>query len=568
MAFVEAGRPEWASAIRLPPDLILHVHGYDFRLHKFPMVSKSGKLADLVSETPHSEPLQLSLTGIPADVQTFELAAQFCYGYDIVITPANFLSLFTVASYLQMTDYLCHDNLQNRTMAFFHNDVINDWNNCITVLKSCQDKQKLSYAEKPLLIPIIRECLSSIAKKASNDPSLLGPPLENPATLQQAQRITAGRRRRLFDSDRQDLITLDIGEYELAMTLIMGHNVPTEYVAGSLFRYVRERIRMINNEERDNKGIILDEQVLVPEILETIESIIPIQPGIIPCKYLIEMLRWAITFLASEKCQESLQHRIGKQLGEADLEDLLIPSSAYSQQTKYDLECISRIFKSYSESCHDDDVETLSRVYALVDDFLPEAAKDENLNVNEFVKLMECCPYDPRRCTDGLYRAIDTFLEVHGYLTEPEKERVCQMLDSQNLTWEACAHAMMNQRMPVRVLANIIFVGQLHLRNTIVDNDISDDKAQECGGSSSSSGIGSIGNGNSGSDDHHADVRTEMERIDMKVMELERESYEMKREIVRVGGSDKKSFWRELKAMIGCGRSSRVYDSKVKDRPI
>ncbi|XP_031502563.1 BTB/POZ domain-containing protein At1g30440-like [Nymphaea colorata] len=553
MASVEEWRPQWLSAIRLPPDLILHVHGCTFRLHKFPMVSRSGKLAELLSETPHGEPLRLSLTGIPADAPTFETVAKFCYGHDVLITPANFLSLYTVASYLQMTDSFCHDNLQNKTIAFFHNRVIHDWNSCIAVLKSCQKKQKLSYVQKPLLIPIIRECLSSIAEMASHDPSLLGPPLENPALSQQAQRITAGRRRRLFDSDRQDLITLDIGYYELAMISIKEHSVPAEYISGSLLRYVRERLRV-------------NEEDFMPEILETIESIMPIQTGIIPCKYLIEMLRWAITFQASEKCQESLQQRIGKQLDEVDLQDLLIPSSAYSQQTKYDIECVSRIFKSYSESCHDVDIETLSRAYALVDNFLLEAAKDENLNVKEFVKLIECCPNDPRRCSDGLYRAIEIFVDVHGYLTESEKERVCQMLDCQNLTWEACAHAMMNQRMPVRVLANIVFMGQLHLRNTIVNSDVGDDKAQECGGSGSGSGsggsggVGGISTGNSGSDHHNYDVRAlraEMERMDMKVMEL-----------VRVGRSEKRSFWRELKAILGCGRSLRVHDSyKDKDHP-
>ncbi|XWS42816.1 hypothetical protein CRYUN_Cryun16bG0046600 [Craigia yunnanensis] len=69
--------------------------------------------------------------------------------------------------------------------------------------------------------------------------------------------------------------------------------------------------------------------------------------------------------------------------------------------------------------------------------------------------------------SDGIYWAIDRYLEKHAYLTEKEKEQVCRVLNSRKMSPEACEHAAKNERLPVRVIVQVLFIAQLQLRETL-----------------------------------------------------------------------------------------------------
>ncbi|KAF9598489.1 hypothetical protein IFM89_027923 [Coptis chinensis] len=95
-----------------------------------------------------------------------------------------------------------------------------------------------------------------------------------------------------------------------------------------------------------------------------------------------------------------------------------------------------------------------------------------------------------RPLDDGLYRAIDIYLkfvayplqsiaiticintdvvnlQAHPWLTESEKEQVCRLMDCQKLSLEACTHAAQNERLPLRVVVQVLFFEQLQLRTSI-----------------------------------------------------------------------------------------------------
>lgn len=48
----------------------------------------------------------------------------------------------------------------------------------------------------------------------------------------------------------------------------------------------------------------------------------------------------------------------------------------------------------------------------LLDNYLAEIARDQNLSITKFQVLAEALPENARTCDDGLYRAIDTYLKV------------------------------------------------------------------------------------------------------------------------------------------------------------
>merc|ERR1711915_302580 len=67
---------------------------------------------------------------------------------------------------------------------------------------------------------------------------------------------------------------------------------------------------------------------------------------------------------------------------------------------------------------------------------------------------------------DGLYRAIDIYLKAHPWLTDSEKEQLCRLMDCQKLSLEACTHAAQNERLPLRVVVQVLFFEQLQLRTS------------------------------------------------------------------------------------------------------
>ncbi|KAL3622351.1 hypothetical protein CASFOL_033762 [Castilleja foliolosa] len=72
-----------------------------------------------------------------------------------------------------------------------------------------------------------------------------------------------------------------------------------------------------------------------------------------------------------------------------------------------------------------------------------------------------------QRTSDGIYRALDIYLDKHRHLTESEREKVCRVLDCNKLSGEACEHASRNERLPLRVVVHMLFVVQLKLREEV-----------------------------------------------------------------------------------------------------
>ena len=55
-------------------------------------------------------------------------------------------------------------------------------------------------------------------------------------------------------------------------------------------------------------------------------------------------------------------------------------------------------------------------------------------------------------------------MQAHPWLSDREKEELCNVIDYQKLSIHACAHASQNDRLPLRVVLQVLFFEQLHLR--------------------------------------------------------------------------------------------------------
>ncbi|XP_059654295.1 BTB/POZ domain-containing protein At5g17580 [Cornus florida] len=550
----------WSSKSTSSSDFQVHIRGVPFTLDRDLLAAKSAKLAVILKENPH-EDLSYTLRDIPADPETFELVARFCHGFELDVSTDNVVPLSCLAHCLEMTEKHSTNNLLKKALTVFEQRILPSWNECIKALRTIENIR-----QQAVKFGLVDACVESIITKAQANPLLLGEPIKKFTSNDDTEDnenddYMPNVRRRLFvlDWQSEDLTTLSLWLYEAIISAMYQRKVPLEYLAASLCQYAKRWVFSSNTGEDD---ISIYKRNSQREVIETVERLLPGEKGLLPCTLLFEMLRFATALEASSGCRNGFETRIGKQLDQATVKDLLIPSQGYAKEMQYDTECVRRILKNFY--CHytRQDASGLIMVAELVDEFLAEVASDIDLKMSTFLSLAEMsvsASAGTQRNSDGIYRAIDIYLDKHRYLTESEREEVCQVLDCHKLSPEACEHAAQNDRLPLRMVVQILFVGQLQLRDTIVKEvQGSDDRLrkleeEEAAEEEEEEKRAKIGCG-------EEEMRVEMEKMSNKVIELESECHEMRRKIQSDCSSrvekEKGSMWKEMKRKFGCISSS------------
>lgn len=162
-------------------------------------------------------------------------------------------------------------------------------------------------------------------------------------------------------------------------------------------------------------------------VLETIVSLLPREKNAMSVSFLSVLLRAAIYLETTVACRLDLERRMALQLGQAVLDDLLIPAYSVTGDTLFDVDTMQRILTNYveyeTEGHHfgykeDDEYispppSDMERVGKLMESYLAEIASDRNLPISKFIGLAELIPEQSRVTEDGMYRAIDIYLKVH-----------------------------------------------------------------------------------------------------------------------------------------------------------
>ncbi len=99
-------------------------------------------------------------------------------------------------------------------------------------------------------------------------------------------------------------------------------------------------------------------------LLETIVSLLPSEKTAVPCSFLFSLLRTAIILETTVACRLDLETRIGMQLEQATLDDLLVPSFSYTGDTLFDVDIVQRIAVNFLQQDESDDHQVL---YQLTD---------------------------------------------------------------------------------------------------------------------------------------------------------------------------------------------------------
>ncbi|KAL6012453.1 hypothetical protein ACLOJK_002942 [Asimina triloba] len=637
----------WFCTSGLPSDIVIEVEEMTFHLHKYPLMAKSRKLFHLIAEqeanpsrkrsvdegiTEEAEEEEdgelccVSLPAFPGGSEAFEAAAKFSYGVRIELTASNVAALRCAAEFLEMTEEFAEENLISKTERFLTQSVFRSIHDCVETLKTCGGK--LMPLAESLGIP--RRCVDSIAARAAAaDPpsssTLLGWPVSDGDKV--AHRIlwngidTGLRRKKPIrsspaDSWFDDLTGLSLPLYKQLISALKARDLSSDVIEGALMAYAKRSIPGLSRSSRKHSASSAASELEQRELLETVIENLPsksrsatasVGPAVTtPTRFLFGLLRTANILRASEESRAALERRIGQQLEQATLDDLLMPSYSYLIETLYDVDCVERILTHFLEGLDERStaaaigrrpgglneegrrspppINPVILVGKLIDGYLAEIASDANLEPEKFHALAVALPDHARLFDDGLYRAVDIYLKAHPRISLEEREKLCGVMDCHKLTLEACTHAAQNERLPLRAVVQVLFFEQLQLRHAIAGSILPTDAAAVPLPPDSISARPSNAElllGEGGGDAWRAAVReNQVLRLDMdsmrtRVHELERECSTMRKAIANMdksaaaaaaatsaGGGNGGGGWSSLTKKFGCKFKTQVCDSQ------
>ncbi|XVE66588.1 hypothetical protein DITRI_Ditri08aG0090600 [Diplodiscus trichospermus] len=495
------------------------------QLGKYPLLSRSGKMNRLIYESHDPDLNKIALEDLPGGPEAFELAAKFCYGIAVDLTAGNISGLRCAAEYLEMTEDLEEGNLIFKTEAFLSYVVLSSWRDSIVVLKSCE---KLSpWAEN---LQIVRRCSESIAWKACANPkgikwAYTGKPTNVSSPKWNDLNDSSPSRSHPVPPDWwfEDVSVLRIDHFVRVVTAIKVKGMRFELTGASIMHYAAKWLpglikdgqgqaddmsisgnsnssgssswkggfhMIVAGAKDDTPSIQAKDQRM---IIESLISIIPPQKDSVSCSFLLRLLRMANMLKVAPALVTELEKRVGMQFEQASLADLLIPSYNKSE-TLYDVDLVQRLLEHFlvqeQTECSSPSGRSFSdkhmfegtqrgnhpnakmRVARLVDSYLTEVSRDKNLSLTKFQVLAEALPECARTCDDGLYRAIDSYLKAHPTLSEHERKRLCRVMDCQKLSIDACIHAAQNERLPLRVVVQVLFSEQVKISNALANSTL------------------------------------------------------------------------------------------------
>ncbi|KAJ9552046.1 hypothetical protein OSB04_016091 [Centaurea solstitialis] len=477
-SFQTDGNNIWYVNSELATDVIVNVGDSKFYLHKFPLLSKSGRLQKLVGNTTEGDGNEINMHEIPGGSSAFEICAKFCYGMTVTLNAYNVMSTYCAADYLEMLETIDKGNLVYKISVFLNSSIFRSWKDSIIVLQSTKNMAALS--QEPKLVNL---CINSIASKASVDVSRVDWSYtynrkKLPEETANDQTLNGGIRSRMVPKDWwvEDLAELEIGLYKQVLVSIKNKGlVCNEVIGEALKAFALRRLPGFN------KGIVHSADILkARSVVDIIAWLLPSEKGTVSCGFLLKLLKMAILVDSGESVKRELVKRIGQQLEEASVQDILIQAKE-GDPMMYDVDIVREIVKEFVVQGENDQFEdeeheiqetgrattggilseaTKLMVVKLVDAYLAEISKDPNLPLAMFVDLAEMVSGVSRPAHDGIYRAIDVYLKAHPGISKSERKRICRLMDCKKLSVDACMHAVQNERLPLRVVVQVLFFEQ------------------------------------------------------------------------------------------------------------
>ncbi|KAJ9549217.1 hypothetical protein OSB04_021760 [Centaurea solstitialis] len=428
-------------------DLQLHINGQQtFYLHEKTITRFSGKLRKIIKK--EKRRTQIRNTGIeindfPGGPNGFELISRFCYNNgDIEISVSNVAILHCCAVFLAM-----NDTLLPKTTRLFDQLFHWPWDDVLLCLKNSESF--LPYADSYGILEKLIQALIFKITQNSDSITLLNPSSSCSSSPDSTAKSSSLLRLSSCSSTKglwwfDDMTVLPPAIVEKFVKTLGAYR--QENTSLPLTRFLLHYLKTASQSKsppssRSEYGGLADTAV---------HGVVLIGKSAFSCRGLFWVLRIVSGFGMSRECRGGLERLIGGVLDQAKVDDLLVSNGNGGSSGVYDVNLVLRLIRE-SNKVEGVCLERMKKVGGLIDKYLGEIAPDQNLKISKFLGVAESLPDCARDCFDGVYKAIDIYLESHPCLSLEERSRLCRCLNYEKLSLEACKDLAKNPRIPPRI---------------------------------------------------------------------------------------------------------------------
>ncbi|KAG6654756.1 BTB/POZ domain-containing protein At3g19850-like [Carya illinoinensis] len=438
-------------------NLQIHINGEQTFFLDGKIISKySGRLKRIIKQEKRRDEIKKSgieIDDFPGGAYGFELVSRFCYNNGgISITVSNVSLLHCCAVFLGMTEKVSTKNLFQQTENFLERILYWSWSDILVCLKNCDSF--FSHADSSgLLQRLVHALLAKIAQ--NSDINIIA---SSPSCSSSSPETASGFRfsyssKATPDSVKQsspskawwfdDLANFPpkIIERVIQSMGFYGTDNNSLLLTKFLLHYLKtatQRNANYNTYSRLDYGGLAD---------TVIHGVIMVGKIAFSCRGLLWVLRVVSGFGLKKDYRVGLEKMIGNMLDQATLDDLLISGN---ERGVYDVNLVLRLIKVFVNS-DEMSLRRMKKVGRLIDKYLGEISPDQNLKISKFLGVAESLPDCARDCFDGVYRAIDIYIESHRGLSFEERSRLCRCLNYEKLSFEVCKELAKNPKIPPKI---------------------------------------------------------------------------------------------------------------------
>ena len=357
-----------------------------------------------------TEFLQLELTDFPVGGDGFELATRFCYGNGrIQMNPSNVSLLHCAAITLEMTEEMVPSNLLSQTETYLEGLFYWTWRDILESLKSCEP-----FVEAADESGLLQKLFSALIAKISSNSEI---PLNTFVSSSSSSSSPEAYALRFSSS---------VAKTPESIKPCSGREWWFEDLTVLHPRIIEKFIFNLGAYGSENKNLILTRFLL--HYLKTTaqkgnggaayggladtaaHGVVLMGKTAFSCRGLFWVLRVVSGLGLSKDCRSKLERLIGSMLDQATLDDLLVSGR---DGGVYDVNLVLRLLRVFV-SLDEGGValQRMKKVGRLMDKYLREISPDQSLKVSKFLAVAESLPDSARDCFDGVFRALEIYLEV------------------------------------------------------------------------------------------------------------------------------------------------------------
>lgn len=390
------------------------------------IVSKySGRLRKMIEQerkqTQATLESSFQINGFPGGPLGFELAARFCYNRGEVvpmITPSNLPLLHSSATFLEMDEDAAECNLLHQADTFLDGLFYWTWSDVLASLKACEPLFSCVQASG-LLDKLLSSLLVKIAA-ANSDAAYsnnIGASSSSSSSSPDVVRFSSSTK--TPDSVKSgsgkawwfdDLTTLSpsIIEKMFKVMGVYGSENNSLVLTRFLLHYLKtaaQRPSSSNIARSCEYGGLADTAV---------NGVVLMGRTAFTCRGLLWVLRVVSNLGLGKDCRGQLERLIGGMLDQATLDDVLV--SGHDDGGVYDVNLVLRLLRVFATGEDGMCLQRMKKVGRLTDKYMGEISPDPSLKVSKFLAVAESLPDAARDRFDGVYRAIEIYLEVSTHV--------------------------------------------------------------------------------------------------------------------------------------------------------